>query len=71
MGDFRATQTRYSKSKNYLKINDMPTVDCDKNLMKIAFENIISNAIKYTSKVTEAYIETGIKSVTKDMVIIF
>lgn len=61
----------FANRKITWKIKDMPTVDCDRSLMKIAFENIISNAIKYTSKVPEAYIEIGTKSVTKDMTVVY
>lgn len=40
-------------------INPLPEINGDKNLLKIAFENLISNAIKYTSRKNEAVIEIG------------
>ncbi len=40
-------------------IKELPEFIGDKELIKIAFENIISNAIKYTSKKEHAIIEIG------------
>jgi PAS domain S-box len=40
-------------------IKDLPTLSADKNLLKLALENLISNAIKYTSKKAETLIEIG------------
>ena len=46
------------------KISSLPKIKGDINLIKIVFENLISNAIKYTSKKEEAIIEisTTVKS---------
>jgi PAS domain S-box-containing protein len=40
-------------------IKPLPIIRADRNLLKIAFENLISNAIKYTSKKKDARIEIG------------
>jgi PAS domain S-box-containing protein len=40
-------------------ISHLPNLNCDKNLIKLVFENLIANAIKYTSKREEAIIELG------------
>ncbi len=47
----------YIKRNIQWNIRNLPTVDGDPVLLKIAFENIISNAIKYTSKEKFAIIE--------------
>jgi PAS domain S-box-containing protein len=41
------------------KVNGLPVVRADKNLMKVVFENLISNAVKYTSRREIAEIEIG------------
>ncbi|PHN07134.1 PAS domain-containing sensor histidine kinase [Flavilitoribacter nigricans] len=41
------------------KLSTLPTVSGDQGLLKIAFENLISNAIKYTQPRREAVIEIG------------
>jgi PAS domain S-box-containing protein len=41
------------------KIENLPKVFADPELLKIAFQNILSNAIKYTSKMERAVIEIG------------
>ncbi len=40
-------------------IGALPRIVCDKALMKIAFDNLISNAVKYTSKKKNAEISIG------------
>ncbi len=53
-------------------INSLPEIYGDPALLKIAFENLISNAIKYTSKKEKAVIEIGVKETNlQDMVCIF
>jgi PAS domain S-box-containing protein len=47
------------KRKITWKISQLPKVHCDKNLIKLVFENLIANAIKYTSKRQKAIIEIG------------
>jgi light-regulated signal transduction histidine kinase (bacteriophytochrome) len=52
-------------------IQPLPIVPADKNLLKIAFENLISNAIKYTAKKEEAKIEIGSYEESADQIVIF
>lgn len=40
-------------------IGELPVVEGDKNLLRIAFENLIGNAVKYSSKQALAVIELG------------
>jgi PAS domain S-box-containing protein len=40
-------------------IHQLPIISGDQTLLKMAFENVISNAIKYTSKRADAFIEIG------------
>jgi light-regulated signal transduction histidine kinase (bacteriophytochrome) len=53
------------------KISQMPQIYCDKDLMKLAFENLISNAIKYTSKKEKATIEIGSKIISENRLEIY
>lgn len=52
-------------------ISLLPPLLCDKDLMKLAFENIISNAIKYTSKKNKAIITIGCKAITDEKIEVF
>jgi light-regulated signal transduction histidine kinase (bacteriophytochrome) len=52
-------------------IKNLPDIAGDKNLLKIAFENLISNAIKYTSKKQNAIIEIGSKKLPGNEVEIY
>jgi PAS domain S-box-containing protein len=49
----------FANRKIEWKINLLPVIHCDRNLFKQLFENLISNAIKYTSKKPSAIIEIG------------
>lgn len=40
-------------------LHELPTISGDTTLLKVAFENLISNAIKYTQNKEEAVIEIG------------
>jgi light-regulated signal transduction histidine kinase (bacteriophytochrome) len=40
-------------------IHEIPNIKGDKNLLKLAFENLITNAIKYSSKNKNVIIEIG------------
>jgi light-regulated signal transduction histidine kinase (bacteriophytochrome) len=48
------------------KIGDLPVVKGDHNLLQMAFENLISNAIKYTANKSKAEIEIGVNPVAGD-----
>ncbi len=52
-------------------IKNLPDIVGDKNLLKIAFENLISNAIKYTSKKQNATIEIGSTNISGNQVEIY
>ncbi len=52
-------------------IDSLPVVSGDKLLLRIAFENIISNAIKYTNKKEKAIIEIGTLDITSGKATIF
>jgi PAS domain S-box-containing protein len=44
------------------EVSALPVIPADQNLLRLAFENLISNAIKYTSKKETAIIEIGVAS---------
>jgi light-regulated signal transduction histidine kinase (bacteriophytochrome) len=46
-------------------IFQLPSAKGDKDLLKLAFENLISNAIKYTSKKKKTIVEIG-SNITSD-----
>jgi len=50
-------------------ISKLPIINGDPNLLKIAFENLISNAIKYTSSKEQAIIEIGEQKTEDNQVI--
>jgi PAS domain S-box-containing protein len=41
------------------RIADLPSVHCDRSLMRLVWQNLLSNAVKYTSKCEAAQIEIG------------
>jgi polar amino acid transport system substrate-binding protein len=43
------------------KIGDLPFVECDPGLMKQVFQNVLSNAVKFTRPRSQAVIEVGQK----------
>ena len=48
---FRSAKADFSYKSPFLKINfekNLPTIFVDKNLTKIVFQNLISNAVEYT-----------------------
>lgn len=49
------------------RIHDIPNIHGDVRLLRLAFENLISNAIKYTSKNEHAIIEIGCTQSEKDI----
>ncbi len=52
-------------------IMQLPEIKGDRNLIKLAFENLISNAIKYTAQREEAVIEIGSKVLPENQVEIY
>lgn len=48
-------------------ISSLPEIKCDKELMKLAFENLISNAVKYTGKTKKAKISIGFNLVGENV----
>jgi len=52
-------------------LSELPKISGDKNLLKMVFENLISNAIKYTSKREDAVIEIGVAEDSNNWVDIF
>lgn len=61
----------YSDRNITWNIDSLPVVSGDRPLLKIAFENIISNAIKYTNKKEKAIIEIGTLNTTNDKTTIY
>ncbi|HEY4786951.1 MAG TPA: PAS domain S-box protein, partial [Bacteroidales bacterium] len=52
-------------------IHPLPMIPGDKNLLKMVLENLISNAVKYTSKKPDAIIEIGSNDLPDDKVEIY
>jgi PAS domain S-box-containing protein len=52
-------KTETSSRQISWNVKPLPIITGDLNLLRMAFENLISNAIKYTSKTTMAEIEIG------------
>jgi PAS domain S-box-containing protein len=52
-------------------VHSLPDIPADKNLLKFAFENIISNALKYTAKKEKAVIEIGAKDISEKLLEIY
>ena len=48
------------------QVHPLPHVRGDRNLLKLALENLISNALKYTSNRSKAIIEIGVNSTVTD-----
>jgi PAS domain S-box-containing protein len=53
------------------KIDELPEIKGDKNLLRMAFENLISNALKYTSKKEKAFIQIGVSNKDENCVEIY
>lgn len=52
-------------------ISSLPEIKCDRELMKLVFENLISNAVKYTGKIKKAKISIGCTRADNNYVEIF
>lgn len=61
----------YSQRTIKWDIKTLPVVSGDMSLLRIAFENVISNAIKYTAEEEQAEIEVGVCHQQKDNVCIY
>ena len=48
------------------KIDNLPGIDADRNLIKIVFMNLIANSVKFSKHKTEAIIEIGIHQKNED-----
>jgi len=53
--------TEEEKKEFDVTINDMPVLKCDTSLMKNVWQNLIENALKYSSKADKKKIEIGSK----------
>jgi|GEM_PF-1055562 PAS domain S-box-containing protein len=53
------------------KLNLLPVIECDRNLFKQVFENLISNALKYTSKRRLSVIEIGARDLPENIAEIY
>ncbi len=53
------------------KVSLLPTIPCDANLFKTVFENLIANAVKYTSKKPLAVIEIGARDLPDNLTEVF
>ncbi|NJD21872.1 MAG: PAS domain S-box protein [Melioribacter sp.] len=59
-------------NKNLMwKINKLPIVNADINLLKITMVNLLNNAVKYSSKVTNPIIEVGYSHPDGNEVVIY
>jgi light-regulated signal transduction histidine kinase (bacteriophytochrome) len=60
---------REDYKKATLIVNDLPPINCDKVLMRQVFTNLLSNALKFSSKTEKPVVEIGCDS--KDDALIF
>jgi len=60
--------TEEEKKEFDVTINDMPVVKCDTSLMKNVWQNLIENALKYSSKADKKKIEIGSKKEKEEIV---
>ena len=56
---FQETVTVEEKNSFDFVLNDLPSNNCDNNLMKQVWQNLISNALKYSTKSDMKKIEIG------------
>jgi PAS domain S-box-containing protein len=68
LGDFAID---LKERKVVWKIDPLPIVQCDRALLRMALINLISNAIKFTSRCAEAVIEIGTVSTSPGETVIF
>jgi signal transduction histidine kinase len=55
----RALQREVNGRSIDWRINALPTVDCDPNLIRVVLVNLLSNSVKYTRRKEPAMIEVG------------
>jgi len=48
------------------RVGNLPSVECDPDLMKQVFANLLSNAAKYTRRRAEAIVEVGVASIADE-----
>jgi signal transduction histidine kinase/ABC-type amino acid transport substrate-binding protein len=65
---YQVIATEKDKKEFDLIVHDMPLIKCDPGLMKQVWQNLISNALKYSSKSERKKIEIGFKKVNKEIV---
>lgn len=58
----------FSATNQQITVHPMPTEQCDATLVKQVWFNLISNAVKYTGKKTQAKIEIGANRVNNEVV---
>lgn len=49
-----------------VNVTDNPIITCDKNRMKIVLKNLISNSVKYSRPITNAYVKIDVINHIKD-----
>jgi light-regulated signal transduction histidine kinase (bacteriophytochrome) len=55
---------KYEDTRTKFTIGDLPPCSCDPSLIRIVFSNLISNAVKFSSKSKEPIVEVGAKIIS-------
>ncbi|MFO7789679.1 MAG: transporter substrate-binding domain-containing protein [Bacteroidales bacterium] len=64
---FHEVASDVEKKAFTLKVDSLPTVKCDNSLMKQVWQNLISNALKYSSKSSKKMIEVWAEETDDDI----